>query len=232
MADNKLFSRSLRGYSPEEVIAYIEELDRSAKSSKEELEARIDELLGEIDALRKVDEENAGLKEKIAEAENKISGLEEENARLRNDAENQRLALTAQGDKLSEAESEKTALKADLENAAVKIAAMEKNAKDYEEVLSNVNTILATARRDAENLVSEASAKADGIVADAAAKAREEAERTMAESDEKLSENMKKVKYLYRRQDELAEIFKEHKAKVDSFFSSLPDTFGKKDDKK
>ena len=33
---------------------------------------------------------------------------------------------------------------------------------------------------------------------------------------------MKKVKYLYRRKEELDEIFKDHKSKVDAFFSSLP----------
>ena len=90
-------------------------------------------------------------------------------------------------------------------------------------MVADVNSILSSARRKATDLIDEAEKKAKNIIDNAHDAAKEHANRIIAESDEKVNENIKKVKYLYRRQDELAEIFKEHKAKVDNFFASLSD---------
>jgi len=89
-------------------------------------------------------------------------------------------------------------------------------------MLADVNGILSTARREAQELITEAEKRAAQIVSDAEATAKAHADEIVSASDEKVAENMKKVKYLYRRQEELGEIFKDHKAKVEAFFASLP----------
>ena len=219
---DSLFSRTFRGFSPEEVVAYIDELNRSVKSTNEQNNARIAKLSAELDSLKEADGQIAVLRDTLSEKEAQIAAQQEEIERLTNDAENGRLALAASGEKLVENEECIKQLKAELEASAIKMAAMQENAKEYEALCADVDGVLASARREAQTLLADASAKADEMLRAAEKKAREQSEKLLAETDEKLSENMKKVKYLYRRQDELSEIFKEHKAKVDSFFASLP----------
>lgn len=216
-----LFSVTFRGFSRAEVIAYINEMNRSYQNTGSQYEARIEALNRELDSLRQLKEQNERISAENAEKSEQCAALADEIERLKNDVENQRRAIAAQGEQALEAQAEIERLKTELEAANRTSAAMEANAKEYDAMLADVNNILSTARRKAEELVDEAGKKAEEIVASAEKLAKDNANRILAESDEKLSENMKKVKYLYRRQDELAEIFKQHKAKVDSFFSSL-----------
>ena len=66
------------------------------------------------------------------------------------------------------------------------------------------------------------------IVESAERDARDKSARIVSESDEHVNDNLKKVKYLYRRQDELAEIFRDHMVKVDSLFASISEFTDKK----
>ena len=219
----KLFSSAFRGFDREEVVAYIDELNRATQNAAAQNEARIAELSGEIASLKQVDEQNANLRKQALENKAQLDEAAEEIERLKNDAENQRLAISAAGERALALEAEVERLKTELAAEQRKAAAMEENAKEYDSMLADVGGILSTARRKAEDLISEAGKRAEQIVGAAEQQAKAQANKLLSESDEKVAENMKKVKYLYRRQDELAELFKEHKAKVDSFFTSLQD---------
>ena len=218
-----LFSRSFRGFSPDEVVAYIDELNRSIFNVKKQYESQIFQLNEEISALRNANENLSHLKDELSEKDNQIALLKEEVERLTIDTENQRSAIAAQADVDLVLRSENEELKTSVEALNRKCSAMEENAKEYESMVADVNSILSSARRKATDLIDEAEKKAKNIIDNAHDAAKEHANRIIAESDEKVNENIKKVKYLYRRQDELAEIFKEHKAKVDNFFASLSD---------
>ena len=216
-----IFSKVFRGFSPDEVIAYIDVLNAAYKNAKAEQDARLNALTDELNAAKRENEENTSLK---ALVEEKQRIIDEQNAKLEiltNDTENQRLAITQQGEKIAELEETVVALKGELEAAGIKNAAMEKNSKEYEDILADVDGILASARRKAKELIEEADRRAEIIISDAEKEARLKTDRIISESDEHLIENAKKVKYLSRRQNELAELFKEHKSKVDSFFASI-----------
>ncbi len=223
-----LFSKVFRGFSPDEVVAYIDELNAAHKNAKAECEARVNALTDELDSLKKAGEENTELKALADQKDAIIAEKDLEIERLTLDAENQRLAICEQSEKIGELEANIATLKSDLEAAGIKNAAMEQNSREYENMLADVESILSSSRRKAEELIAQAEKKAADIVANAESIAKEKAERLISESDEHLNENLKKVKYLYRRQDELAEIFREHKAKVDSFFASVSDVSDKR----
>lgn len=223
-----LFSKVFRGFSPDEVVAYIDELNAAHKNVKAESESRVNALTEELETLKKAGEENVELKALVDKKDGIIAEKDLEIERLTLDAENQRLAICEQGEKIAELEANIASLKSDLEAAGIRNAAMEQNSKEYESMLADVESILSSSRRKAEELIEQAEKKAAEIVARAENTAKEKAEKLISESDERLNENLKKVKYLYRRQDELAEIFREHKAKVDSFFASVSDISDKR----
>lgn len=227
-----IFSKVFRGFSPEEVIAYIDELNAAHRSAKSESDARINALENELENFKNAEDENAALKALLADKDSIISEKDGQIERLNSDTENQRLAIVEQSEKICQLEEALASLKSSLEAANIKNNAMEQNSKEYESMLADVESILSSARRKAQELVEAAEEKSKSIIAAAEknaadiveaaeVNAKSKSERIMAESDEHLSENIKKVKYLYRRQDELAEIFKDHKAKVDSFFASI-----------
>lgn len=218
-----LFSKVFRGFSPDEVIAYIDELNAAHRSARSENEARINALINDFEVAKKAGEENGELRAAIAEKDGEIAAQEAQIERLTADAENQRLAMVAQSEKINELEETVLQLKSDLEAANIKNNAMGQNSKEYEQMLADVESILASSRRKAEELIAEAEKKAAQIVENAEKDARVKSERIISESNEHLNDNLKKVKYLYRRQDELAEIFRDHKTKVDSFFASIGD---------
>lgn len=223
-----LFSRSFRGFSPDEVIAYIEELNaamnnasKEALERAEELNSIISKLENECEALREKADKSDALVQKNEE-------LSSELERLSNDNENQRLAITDSVERINELEKQNESLKTELEAALIKCEALKENSKEYESMLSDVDNILSSARRNAEALIDEAKTKSAEIIENAEHTAKIKAAAVIAQSDEKVSDNLKKVKYLYRRKDELAELFREHKNKVDGFFASLSDSLDKK----
>lgn len=218
-----IFSKVFRGFSPDEVVAYIDILNAAYKTAKAESEAKINSLTDELNAAKRAAGECDAVKSIAEEKQHTITEQQEEIERLNADAENQRLAMVAQSEKISELEEVIMNLKSELEAQNIKNAAMIENSKEYEKMLADVDSILATSRRRAQDLIAEAEKKADEIIANAEKDAREKYERIMSEADIKLDENVKKVRYLQRRQDELAELFRDHKSKVNSFFASISD---------
>lgn len=236
----KLFSRVLRGFAPDEVIAYIDELGSSHKKIILEKDSEITKLAEQLEKAKETDAKLSKANDELDICRKESMSKDEEIARLTLDTENQRQAIASQGDKISELESELAGVKAELEALQIKNTALENNSKEYESMLVDVDSILTGARRQAEALViqaqeqakvivNDAQKQADGVINNAEIDAKEKAKSIITQADEKLSENLKKVKYLYRRKDELAELFKEHKAKVDSFFASI--SFGDQEKK-
>ena len=223
-----LFSKVFRGFSPDEVIAYIDELNAAHRNAKAESDARINSLANELASATVKAGECTDLKNAVAEKDGEIAAQEAQIERLTADNENQRLAMVAQSEKINELEETVAQLKSALEAATIKSSAMEQNSKEYESMLADVESILASSRRKAEELIAEAERKASMIVESAERDARDKSARIVSESDEHVNDNLKKVKYLYRRQDELAEIFRDHKVKVDSFFASISEFTDKK----
>jgi cell division septum initiation protein DivIVA len=225
--NEKLFSMVFRGYDPGEVLAYIEVLDNVMKKTNKENQDKIDDLSSETEKLKKMLAEKEEELLSVEYKEKEIEELKEELARITEDNENQREAIVSQEEKISELKKENEALKAVCEQEKIKSEALEENSKEYASIVADVNNILSEARRKASELVSEATDKSAEIISDAKSRAKEEADAILEKSDEMLNENIKKVKYLYKRRDELAEIFKEHKAKVDNFFSSVNESMDK-----
>lgn len=219
---DSLFSVTFRGFSREEVAAYIAEMNRSFKESGAKYDAQIASLKEELESLKAAKEQCGEIQKEVAERDETIGKLNEELERLKNDRKNANLAASAAEERAATASKTVEGLKTELEAERIKSAAMEANAKEYDSMLADVNGILSTARREAQELITEAEKRAAQIVSDAEATAKAHADEIVSASDEKVAENMKKVKYLYRRQEELGEIFKDHKAKVEAFFASLP----------
>ncbi len=215
-AKGTLFSKSFRGFDPDEVTAYLEELDRKAKQTLDEKDAQIAAEKAKAETLAQVQKENEALRAEKESLAGKLQTLEEENRDIKQ-------AIAAQGEELEQIKAENGKLKTEREAIEIRCGALEENAKEYEGMLADVNHILSEARRKAEELVEDARHKASEMIDRAKADAKRQSDEIIAQSDEKVNENMKKVRYLYRRKDELAEIFREHKERVDSFFSTLPD---------
>lgn len=224
-----LFSVVFRGFSREEVIVYMEEMNRTFRENTDGYEARIAALTKELEESKALKDRCETLEKQLEEKDASIREAKEENERLREDVDNVRAAVTASEERAAALEATLETTKTELAAEKLKSAAMEENAKEYDTMLADVNGILSTARRKAEELIDEAGTHAERIVEEAGKKAKTEAEDIVAASEEKVADNMKKVKYLYRRQDELSEIFKDHKNKVDAFFASLPLLSGEED---
>ena len=97
--DETLFSKVFRGFSPDEVIAYIDELNAVHRSSRTEYEAKVNALNDELASLKSSVMENAALKTLNEEKDAVVLQLNAEIERLNNDNENQRLAMSAQSER-------------------------------------------------------------------------------------------------------------------------------------
>ena len=201
MAGKKLFRSSVGGYNKEDVRKYIEEIDAAATETKQTLESRI----------RELECENASLAEKICEldklrsAKAQADELLEKNKALEEEKAALEASILAQGEKLAELEEQK--------------------AKEDEESANIIRNLLESARTEASSLLLRAKDAAEKIISEAKEKARQDSEKAKEESDELVKVNLEKVRYLHKKKTELADIFREHKAKVDSLFSTISDSF-------
>ena len=208
MSENpSLFKKCIYGFQPAEVISYIEALDAKVAQAK-------------ADADAKVAEAKAMLQSKSADS-GKSAADAKEIERLQNELADKDAAIMAQVNALGELQKENAALKKELEDMRIKKTALEETSKQYDGMLAEVDTILARARREAEDLVTDAKRTADNIVEDAKASAKKQSDAIVAEADEMLGESLKKVRYLDQRKDELDALFRRHKESVDEFFKSV-----------
>ena len=229
MAGKKLFRSAVGGYNKDDVKKYIEEIDIAATEAKQALESRI----------RELESENASLTEKLSEldelrtAKAEAAELSEKNKALEEEKSSLEASVIAQGEKLEEVQallekavSENEALTAENASVLEKLTALEEQkAKEDEENANTIKNLLESARNEASALLTRAKDAAERIVTDAKEKAQRDSEKAKEESDELVKVNLEKVRYLHKKKTELADIFREHKAKVDSLFSTISDSF-------
>ena len=218
MAKQKLFKSAFRGYNKKDVLSYIETLDIQAVNTRQELEGKIRELESTLEILPGLQKDKQTLDELII----KHRSLEKEKLDLES-------AVTALGQeheqkvsmlesKISELSAQNALLEQELANAI-------EYQNNYEEEKNELSQILESARYEATLLIEKAKASAEKIISDAKRTASVQAQNIKNQSAELISTNLKKVKFLTHKNDERAQIIKEHKSKVDSIFSSISDSF-------
>ena len=218
MAKQKLFKSAFRGYNKKDVMAYIENLDIQAVNAKQELEGKIRELESALEILPSLQKDKETLDDLLI----KYQDLEKEKKDLES-------AVTALGEKkkkkvimLESKLSELSAKNALLEQELATALEVQNN---YEEEKNELSQILESARNEASLLIEKAKISAEKIISDAKHTASVQAQNIKTQSAELINTNLKKVKFLSRKKDELTQIIKEHKSKVDSIFSSISDSF-------
>ena len=227
MAKDSLFRTSLQGFNKQDVTDYIDNLNIRYNKQTDELEDEITALKKELEAMPE-----------LIRAKEDYDKLKEENELLQKEKNDLADALKAQGAELEE--KEQLLEEAFSENAEYRkrIKQLEATSKDYlssntgrDNFTEEFEEILSQARKEAESVIVRAKELAGEIVDTAKEKARvqEETARAQAQeairqSDEAVRDNLKKVKYLNRKKDELSGIFKNHKTQMDSFFTSITQT--------
>lgn len=137
---DSLFSVTFRGFSREEVAAYIAEMNRSFKESGAKYEAQIASLKEELESLKAAKEQCGEIQKEVAERDETIGKLNEELERLKNDRENANLAASAAEERAATASKTVEGLKTELEAERIKSAAHgSQNAKEYDSMLADVN---------------------------------------------------------------------------------------------
>ena len=212
----KLFSGSLGGFNKAQVVEYIEELNRKSKMASEQAEFQISHLSAEL----------ADYEMKAAEYEEtkeKLVSVTEENQLLKDDVSNQKEII----DRLTEAN----------EGLAQKLSELEKDyytykekAERFDEDKNSPGGILERAKAEAVRAVAIAKAEADEILRAANETAKKNAEAILAESEKQVSENIRKVKYLYKRRDELLSAFEKVKEAAGGFYDNIASTLTKNDE--
>ena len=218
MAKNSLFKTSLFGYRKKDVTQYLDDLNVRYNQ-------RGDELSGEITELRReLEEEKESLSAALSQKEHQVSELsalyeksKEENNALCNKInelgsllEEARKENLDSQTRLSRMQNEIDQKKLELEQEK---EALENKAKAEEEEFSlKVEGILSQVRAEAEAVIAKANETAANIIASAKKKVTE---KTAAFSANKESTPSSRIK------DSFSDIFKNHKAKLDSIFSAF-----------
>ena len=205
--NKKLFSGAIGGFKKSQVVEYIEELNRKAKISEEQSEfqiARLEEQLSEI-------ETKTSDYDEIKES---LTALENEKNMLLDDVNNQKeiiSALQTERDELSKRVAE---LERDYDTYKAK-------AEKYDNDVLNSGGILERAKAEAAKTISATKAEASEIIREATEKAKKTAQNILSDSEKQVAENIRKVKYLYRRRDELLSAFEKVKDAAGGFYESI-----------
>lgn len=217
---NKLFSSAVGGFKKSQVVEYIEELNRKAKLMSEQSGFEISRLEAELHGF---EEKNESMRDQIKNLESEIEKLktvESENAMLKDDVENQRAVIES--------------LKRENDELASKLFILEKDynankakAEQFEADKKNAGGLLERAKAESARIIANANAESAEIAEKARNSAREAAEKITAESERLLAENIRKVKYLYRRRDELLSAFEKVKDAAGGFYEKIASTLSK-----
>ncbi len=201
----KMFSTSIGGFRKSEVVEFIEDINRKAKVTKESYEFEIARLESEVSEL----EHKSHL---LEEATEKLSEYENKNRLLEDDVDNQRKIIADLG-------SENETLKA-------KVAELEKDYYIFKEKAAKYDKDLECSA----GIVERARTEAGELLEKAKTEAREYAEKIKADSEKLIAENLKKVKYLYKRRDELLSAFEKVKNAAGGFYDNITSTLSSHSD--
>lgn len=205
--NKKLFSGALGGFKKSQVVEYIEELNRKAKIAGEQSEfqiARLEQQLSEIES-KTADYDD--IKENLA-------SLENERNMLLDDVNNQKEIISSLQRERDEFASRLAELERDYETYKNKAAR-------YDEDVLNSGGILERAKSEAARTLSATKAEASEILREATESAKQTAQRLLADSEKQVAENIRKVKYLYKRRDELLSAFEKVKDAAGGFYESI-----------
>ena len=219
MAKDSLFRTIIQGFNKQDVLDYIENLDIRYTKHTGELEEEIDSLKKELDVIPS-----------LLKAKEDYDKLVQEKELIEKEKNDLNEAMQAQSKVLEE--KEQLLEEALSENALCheKIKKLESSGSSgSDDIFSDeLEEILIKAKNEAESVIERAQELAKEIIANAKEKAKvqeelakEKAEQVKRQSDEAVRDNLKKVKYLNRKKDELSGIFQNHKNAMDSFFSSI-----------
>ena len=195
MADNTtLFKKCVFGFSPAEVVAYIEELDAKHAAERKKDAEKIEELTKKLETAPA-----PAVKEEPSET-----------AKLRASVEDKDAAIAAQVAALGALQKENAALQTELTDTRIQKALLEEKVRQYETTVSDAQKVIADAKEEGRRIVAEAEAAA-----------KEKSDAILAEADEMLSESLKKVRALDCRRDELDAMLRRHKESMDEFFKAV-----------
>ena len=224
MAKDSLFRTSLQGFNKQDVLDYIENLNVRYNKQSEVLEGEILELKKELEKLPE-----------LIRAKESYDKLKEENELLLKEKNDLDQALKAQSKVLEEKEQLLEEAFAENSEYAEKLRNMEngkavssEDSQDTESLSKEFEGILSQARNEAKSEIMKAQELARDILDNAKEKAKvheeeakEKAQEAIKQSDRAVRDNLKKVKYLNRKKDELSNIFMSHKSQMESFFTSI-----------
>lgn len=236
MAKESLFRTSLNGFNKQDVTNYIEDLNIKYKRQSEQSQDEIKLLKKELEVVPQLLEE----KGKTDELKAEIQLLKKENSDLNEAIKAQGISSAEKDQLLEEAFKENDLLKEELSRLKDdKIRILKNGGAEYDgNDAYELEMIFDNARKEAEQVIEKANYYAKQIIDDAKSKARQKTDEAtrisneairrgdeaLRKSDEAVKDNLKKVKYLNRKKDELNDIFKNHKSKVDSFFTAISRT--------
>ncbi len=187
-----------------------------------------DEMFALKDEICSLKDENESLVSKNGEAFCKISSLEEEKKLLSDDVANQRGIIMALQNSKAESDAAFELLKAENEN-------LKRKAEKYDGDSIFAGGVIERAKADAAKMISDANEKASDvlssaklraqdIIADAEMLGKKKVQLAIAESEREVAENLKKVKYLYKRRDELLNAFHKVKEAAGGFYDNIAST--------
>lgn len=218
MGKNSLFRTSLFGYNKNDVTEYLDDLNVRYTKQGDELSGEIISLRGEFEtekqnltsallqkekelseialSLEKSNEQNTALNDKVKELSSLLDEAKKEN-------------LDSQT-RLSRMQNEIDQKRLELE--AEKQAIHQKAKAEEEEFSLKVEGILSQVRAEAQSVIAKANETAASIIANAKKKVSEKSEAVHDSKDSTPSSRIK---------ESFTDIFKNHKAKLDSIFSSF-----------
>lgn len=206
----KLFSGSIGGFNKAQVVEYIEELNRKARVASEHAEFEIARLSAELSELEEKTADYDEIKASVATAQ-------QEKALLEDDVANQRAVIAD----LRRINEELSAKLAELEPGYHEYKA---KAEQYDEDRRNASGVLERAKAEAVRIVALAKAEADEALREATETAKKNADAILSDSERQVAENIRKVKYLYKRRDELLSAFEKVKDAAGGFYDSIAST--------
>ena len=187
-----------------------------------------DEMCALKDEICSLKDDNDILASKNGEAFDKISSLEDEKKLLSDDVANQRGIIMALQNSKSEIDAAFELLKTENENLKRKAEKYDSDSIFAGGVIERAKTdaakIVSDANEKASDVLSSAKLRAQDIIADAATLGKKKAQLAVAESEREVAENLKKVKYLYKRRDELLSAFQRVKEAAGGFYDNIAST--------
>lgn len=184
------------------------------EAAAEKLLEKSSELALEQEKSSRLEKENEILVQEVTALRAKLGKLEEENRMLSDDVSNQRGIILARQSELDSVSEKLARSESETEKYKAK-------AEKYDSDRLVAGDICERAKKEATRVLADARDKASDILA----KAKLDADKTLAESEAELAENMKKIRYLYKRREELLGAFRKVKDAAGGFYENIASAF-------